>query len=63
MLLNAELEINIINYKIINIYNISIYYEVILEIKTVDLKKMFFYNCTENVEIKITDIFFVFLSL
>ena len=57
--LNAESEINMMNHKIAEIYDISICCEVTFEMKTVDLRKTFFYNYTENVEVNITDITFI----
>ena len=55
-LLNAELEINIMNHKVAEVYDISIYCEVILEMQTADSGKVFFYNCAENVEVKVVDV-------
>ena len=55
-LLNAESEINIMNYKIIKICDISICCEVTLKMKTADSGKTSFYSCAENVEVNITDI-------
>ena len=63
-LLNAESEINMINCKIIEICNILIYCEVTFKMKTADLRKAFFYNCTENIKVNVTDIistFFIFV--
>ena len=62
--LNAESEINMMNCKIVETYNISIHCEVTFEMRTADSKKASFYNCAENVEVKITDIisiFFIFI--
>ena len=47
------------NYKIVEIYKISICCEITLEMWTADSKKMSFYNCVENVEMKIIDIIFI----
>ena len=55
-LLNAESEINIMNYKIAEVCNISIHCEVTFKMQTADSEKTLFYNCTENVKMKMTDI-------
>ena len=55
-LLNAKSEINIINYKIAEIYDISICCKVILKMKTADSEKASFYNCAENIEMNMADI-------
>ena len=46
------------NYKVAEICDIFIYYEVTLEMQTADSRKASFYSCAENVEIKVTDITF-----
>ena len=53
------------NYKIIKIYSISIHCEVTLKIWTADSEKAPFYNCAENVEMKmagITSTLFIFVA-
>ena len=64
-LLNAESEINMINCKIAEIYNISIHCEVTFEMKTADSRKASFYDCAENVEVNVAgiiSIFFIFVT-
>ena len=58
--MNTRSEINMINCKIADTYNISIHCEITLEMWTADSRKMFFYNCTENVEVKMIDVIFIF---
>ena len=63
-LLNAGSEINMMNHKIAEICDIPIHCEVILEMWTADSEKAPFYNCAENIEMKMTDIisiFFIFV--
>ena len=48
------------NYKVAEIYDIFICCEVTLEMWTVDSGKVPFYNCAENVEIKVTGIICTF---
>ena len=48
------------NCKIIKVCNISICCEVILKMQTANSEKTSFYNCVKNVEIKMTDIIFIF---
>ena len=55
-LLNAESEINMMNHKIAEICDISICCEVTLEMWTADSEKVFFYNCAENVEVKVAGV-------
>ena len=55
-LLNAESEINIMNCKIAETCDISIYCEVTLEMWTADSEKMPFYDYAENVEVKVADV-------
>ena len=55
-LLNVESEINMMNCKVAETCDIFIHCEVILEMWTADLKKMLFYDCVENVKVKMTDI-------
>ena len=57
-LLNAESEINIINHKVTEVYDIPIHCEVIFEMQTADSEKALFYNCVENVKVKMADIIF-----
>ena len=45
-----------INYKIIEVYNISICCEVIFEMRTADSEKVSFYDCAENVKMKMADV-------
>ena len=59
-LLNAESEINMINYKVVKTYDISIHCEVIFEMKTADSGKALFYSCAENVKMNVIDIIFIF---
>ena len=59
-LLNAESEINIMNYKIIEVCDISTCCKVILKMRTADLKKISFYNCAKNVEVNVIDVIFIF---
>ena len=56
--MNTESEINMINYKIAEICGIPIYCEVTLKMQTADSEKAFFYDCAENVEVKVTDVIF-----
>ena len=58
-LLNAESEINIMNCKVVEIYDISICCEVTLKMRTADSEKVPFYNCAENVEMNMTDVIFI----
>ena len=64
-LLNAESEINMMNYKIAEICDIPIYCEVTFEMQTADSGKTLFYNCAENVEMEIagiTSTLFIFIA-
>ena len=52
------------NYKVAEVCGISICCEVTLKMQTADSGKTSFYNCAENVEVKIVDItsiFFIFI--
>ena len=49
-----------INCKIAETCNISICCEVTLKMRTADSEKVPFYNCIENVEMKMIDIIFTF---
>ena len=46
------------NCKIVEIYNIFIYCEVIFEMRTADSEKTLFYNYVKNVEMKMTNLIF-----
>ena len=59
-LLNAESEINMINHKVAKVYDISIHCKITLEMWIADSKKALFYNCTENVKMKMIDITSIF---
>ena len=54
--LNTESEINMINHKIAKICDIFICCEVTFEMQTADSEKAPFYNCAENIKVKMTDI-------
>ena len=58
-LLNAESKINMINYKIVKICDILIYCEVIFKMWIADSGKVLFYNCTENIKMKMADVTFI----
>ena len=57
-LLNTESEINMMNCKVAEMCDIFICCKVTLKMQTVNSGKAFFYNCTENVEMKMADIIF-----
>ena len=59
-LLNAESEINMMEHKVAETCDISIHYEVTLEMQTADSGKAPFYSCAENVEMKMINIIFIF---
>ena len=44
------------DHKVAEIYDIPICCEITLEMQTADSGKVLFYSCTEDVEVKITDI-------
>ena len=54
--LNAESEINIMNHKITEVCDISIHCEITFEMQTADSEKAPFYNCAENVKMKMIDV-------
>ena len=48
-----------INHKIAKACDISIYCEITFKMWTADSEKTPFYNCAENVEVKMTDVNFI----
>ena len=64
-LLNAESKINMMNYKVVEVYDISISCEITFKMQTADSGKASFYSYAENVEVKMIDItstLFIFVT-
>ena len=56
--LNAESEINMMNHKVVETCNISIYCEVTFKMKIVNSGQVPFYSCVKNVKMNVINITF-----